>query len=110
MSDEVTQVLEFAKNRMLLALYPSDLLIIHNWKINRKIVDQNTQNIEKYWLYKLPSFHQDSFPFVITSGSETFNLIDVKKGRMQRLIIASGKTLYAQQAGLIINDSRPPSN
>ena len=73
---------------MIIAIWKKDLLILHNWKVIKQIVDKQAGNLDKFWIDKLPGFDLDTFPFLVCSGRETFNLINVTKGKMYPLIQA----------------------
>ena len=76
----VKSVLEFAPDKLLVHVYPRDLLVVHDWTVTRRILDAAPGNITKNWLCPLPTFHEEDFPFVVSSGYETCNLINVKTG------------------------------
>ena len=76
----VKGILQFSPNKHLIHIYPKDLLLIHDWIVVHKIIDTAPGNITKNWLCEIPGFHEDEFPFVVCSGYETANLINVKTG------------------------------
>ena len=78
------------------------MLVIDDWKITAVIHDSNTINSEKYWISKLPDFDIEEFPFLIVSGRESFNLINIVRATCQPLIKASSKNLYGQTAAFFI--------
>ena len=80
--EEVAAVLEFAPDKMLLHIAPTDLLVTHNWKVVSRIDDPNVGNIQKYWFCELPNFNAETFPFVLVTGVESFNLLNVKTSAM----------------------------
>ena len=65
----MTSILEFATNKLLLAILDgTDLMIVHEWKKVMLIKEPSLANNEKYWLAPLPGFNVDKFPFCITHG------------------------------------------
>ena len=78
----VSAVLEFAPDKMLLFIVPTDLLITHKWKVVSRIEDPNVNNIQKYWFCELPNFNAETFPFVLVTGWESFNLVNIKTSNM----------------------------
>ena len=65
---------------MLVAIDPADMLLIHDWKVVRIIQDQNPGNKDKCWISPIPGFDEETLPFLVCSGSQSFNLINVKTG------------------------------
>ena len=57
-----------------------------------------------FWLEPLPGFDEDKFPFVISSGDESLNLINVKDDYHEPLIKAPVWTDGPQQAVLFLLD------
>ena len=68
-----------------------DFAVVHIFK------DSNL-NINKLWIAPLPSFNEINFPFLVVSGSETLNLINVKETRMEVLLKQPGKYMKSQAA------------
>ena len=68
---------------------PSDLLVIRYYQVIHVITDAFPGNIQKDWLCTVPKFNTGSFPFIICSGVKTYNLVNVKTGRMSILIEGS---------------------
>ena len=64
---------------MLVSVHPTDILLVQDWKMVKRIKDPNTHNKEKDWLALIPGFDENDFPFVITSGFETFNIVNIKE-------------------------------
>ena len=63
-------------------------MIIQNWEAVRIIPGNSFGNIDKYWFEPLPGFDYDDFPFIVCSGSESLNLLNVKEGHHLPLIMA----------------------
>ena len=80
--EKVYAVLEFAPDKMLLHIKPTDLLVTHNWEVVSRIEDPNVGNIQKEWFCELPNFNEETFPFVLVTGTESFNLLNVKTSAM----------------------------
>lgn len=63
----VTSVLEFADEKMLVAIQDgTNILIVEDWKQVREIKEPSLVNQHKYWLQKMPGFDEERFPFCIT--------------------------------------------
>ena len=77
---------EYAPNQMVAHVSPTDLLVIIDWEVTAYIHDQQTGNHYKTWFAPLPDFDVDTFPFLVVSGRESFNLINLKEKYMQKLI------------------------
>ena len=60
--------LEFAKNKLLVTCHPSHILIIVDWIVTKCILDPNTTNISKSYVFLLPGFDQIKFPFIAVCG------------------------------------------
>ena len=58
----------------------------------------NPGNMQKYWIIPLPGFDEETFPFVVSSGFETLNLINVKTKSGQILVKAQVRNVRSQQA------------
>ena len=71
---------------MLLYIKAKDLLLAANGHITKRIEDPDEGNGQKFWFSPLPEFDVETFPFVISSGLETFKIVNVKTGYMQDLI------------------------
>ena len=91
---EIAQAYEYARNKLIISIHPANLLLVDNWFVTNEIADANELNTEKYWVLPLPNFNPDSFPFLVCSGRESFNLVNVKTAKMEVMIKASGKCLY----------------
>ena len=87
-NEKVDTVLEYATDKMLIAVYPTDLLIAHDWKLIRVLLKIQPGNFNKHYIVPLPDFDEQTYPFIVCSGRENFNLINVKEFRMQKLIKA----------------------
>ena len=92
----IDSMLEFSDNQMLLTIYPSDLLIIEDFKRVRVINSINLGSRKKFWISPLPGFDINSFPFLVCSGSQAYNLINVATGRTEPLIHASVSSIFSQ--------------
>ena len=80
---------------MIIAIEPADLLIIKDWQQVRIINDANHGNKHKFWIKKVPGYDNEKFPFLICSGINSFNLINVKTCKTETLIQASSHALSA---------------
>ena len=59
---------------------------MHDYQVVKRIQESNVGNNDKYWFCALPGFNEVEFPFIVVSGFESFNLVNVKTGNMQILI------------------------
>ena len=66
-----------------------DLLIVTDLNSVKLITDPDKGNMYKYWIAPFPGFNLDTFPFLVSAGSKTFSLINVKERRLEKLINAS---------------------
>ena len=48
----------------------------------------NPGNTDKFWLEPVPGFDVETFPFIVSSGHESLNLINVKECRHEVLVDA----------------------
>ena len=101
-NEVISFVLEYVKEKMLVHVTSRDILVVHNWQVVNQIHDPNFGNTLKLWLAPLPGFNEETFPFVIASGWQSYNLINVNDLRMEVLIEASGKNARYQPAGVLL--------
>ena len=92
-------VCENKENCFVVSLAPRDIMIITNWTVQHVILDPEEGNGYKCFLQVLPGFNQD---YVLASGYETTNLINVKRGTMQQLIKAPQWQSRGQQSGFFL--------
>ena len=72
-------------------------MIIENWSECKIISDTQECNDQKFFITPLP-FFEYSFPFLLCTGYESINIINVNTYKMQTLIKAPCKTIKSQQA------------
>ena len=96
--ETILSALEYARNKIVVSLDPTDLLIIENWQPKKIIFRMQPTNTSKYFIASFPNFDMKDFPFLVCSGSECFSLINVRDYKMQNLIHASCVNSRAQQA------------
>ena len=84
-NEMMTAICECKENCFVVSLAPRDIMIITNWTVQHVILDPEEGNKDKMFLQVLPGFNQD---YVLASGYNTTNLINVKRGTMQQLIKA----------------------
>jgi len=80
-NEYVKAVYAFSLNGLIVTLR-IDLLILRNWTVIQYIKDPVPANIEKCWLSIPPFFDTDEFPFIITSGRVSYNLVNLKSGQI----------------------------
>ena len=85
---EIVQGLtEYATGKMIIHVNSTNLYIIEDWKNVKHINEPNVGNNQKYWLCPMSSwFDIEKTPFIIVSGSESFNIVNVKTKEMAPFI------------------------
>ena len=83
---------------MILSVYLTDLLIVHDWKLVKIIKEITPGNFNKHWILPLPKFNEESFPFLVCSGRGTFTLINLHDFRIEILIKVPCMSVSPQQA------------
>ena len=83
----VTALLEFAPNKLLVATATSHVLLLHDWERVRVYADAGPQPATGY-LAPLPGFDMEAFPFVAQAGERSINLINLREGSSEPLILA----------------------
>ena len=104
----ISQSREYAHEKILVHVTSRDLFLVHHWQVVHKFVEPNYGNTLKMWLAPLPGFCEETFPFLICSGWESFNIINVKDFRMEVLINASGKKTNAQMPAFFVEEKEVP--
>ena len=61
-------------------------MLVEDWRATKIIKDPRSGNILKQWLCPMPGFDLEEVPFVLSSGSESFNIVNLKTYFMQALI------------------------
>ena len=91
MQEQIWSILEYAKNKFLVSTTNSKghLLVIENFCVVHKIKESVAGNTEKFSLLPMPLSGAKTSQFVISSGIESVNLVNVKRGTMQILVNAS---------------------
>lgn len=84
-NEYVASVHEFAENNLLVYAKP-DFLVVKDWEVVHTIAEPSSGNFQKWWQSCLPGFHPESFPFVVSSGVETFNLVNTQEAKMEVLV------------------------
>ena len=63
------------------------LLFVKNWQVANKIQVKQNFSLEKNLL--LPSFDMESFPFALSYGRDSYDLVNLKTGKVETLINGS---------------------
>ena len=79
---------------MLIHTKLTDILLAKDFTVVHRFKDPSL-NINKLWIAQLPTFNEFTFPFLVASGSDTFNLINIKDTRMEVLLKQPGKYMRA---------------
>ena len=101
-NEVIGSVLEYLKNKMLVHVTSRDILVVHMWQVVNSIHDPDFGNTLKLWLAPLPGFDEETFPFIIASGWQSYNLINVEDMHMEVLIKASSKSVRNSVAGVLL--------
>ena len=89
---------EFPPNGIILNNFPTELIILRDWKVTNVISDPVSGNSRKCWLETLPCFDYDKCPFLIASGNLTYNIVNLKTATMQILIQEAVPNWFGAQA------------
>ena len=81
-NEGVETIFEYFPDKLILHVNPKDLLLTVDWQVVKRITEQSPGNGQKYWMCKMPGFDEKEFPFIVVSGRESFNLINVKTAYM----------------------------
>lgn len=104
-NEKVTAIHEYAANKLVMHLPPSEMLIAHKWKVVQIIKDHRGGNTLKQWLYPLPGFDKEAFPYILASGRESFNIVNVKTFSMQVLIDVPAIYHKSQQSAFFMPET-----
>ena len=72
---------EFEADKILATVDPAFVLIIEDWRECKVISDTQSCNDQKYFITPLP-FYKDTFPFLLCTGYESINILNVNTGKM----------------------------
>lgn len=90
---QVNSCCEFAPGSLLLAVTTSNfILIAMNWIVVRETEVSGKFSVSDSLL--LPGFDINSFPFLLESGKNSYNIINVLSGNRDVLIQGSAQTDY----------------
>ena len=89
---------EYRPNKMVIYAQPTHLFIVHNWKVLKRIEDDDSKNIAKFFISPIPNFDETTFPFIVMSGESSFNILNVQDGHIEPLIQAASSVKDAQTA------------
>ena len=95
---------EYARNHFVFYGRQEHLYLVKDWSVTRRINDPDSKNINKYSINMFEGFDIETFPFVVTSGESTFNIVNVKTGHMEVLIKAATSVLHAQCSVFFVPD------
>ena len=79
-------------------------MIVEDWKTTKIIKDSRSNNRLKQWLHPMPGFDVENFPFIISSGMESFNIVNLKTCFMQALIETPAAYHQSAQGGFFKQD------
>lgn len=77
------------------------LLFVKNWQVANKIQVKQNFSLEKNLL--LPSFDMESFPFALSYGRDSYDLVNLKTGKVETLINGSAGNMQGQCAAFMIS-------
>ena len=85
-NESVDGIFEYAANKIVITLFPKDILVLDNWETIRIVVEDHAGNDQKAFIAPLPGFDEDKFPFLVCNGYESLNLINLKDLKTEVLI------------------------
>ena len=94
-TEAIQGVCEYAPNELALFGRQEHIFIVVDWEVKRRINDSDIKNINKYSLNRFYGFDKNDFPFIVSGGESTFNIVNVKTGHMEVLIKAATSVLHA---------------
>ena len=94
--EAIQGALEYAPKKMILFARQEHLFIVHNWRVVMLIKDPDIRNISKYSITPFLGFNEETFPFVVTSGESSINIVNVKTMTMDVLVKCATSVLHAQ--------------
>ena len=94
-NEKVEAIFEYAENKMIVSL-SIGMAFIHNWEVVKVLQKLQLGNFNKHFIRPLPEFHEETYPFLICSGREFFNLLNVRDFKMQALIQAPCMNIRCQ--------------
>ena len=71
---------EFGEGSLVIHVQEIDVLLVKEWKVVKVISEKDPGNARKYWFQPLPFFDPEEFPFIVCSGTKSFNLINLHTG------------------------------
>lgn len=96
--DKVEAIFEYDTRKMVLSVYPTDILVVHDMKLIKVIKKISPGNFNKHWLLPLPNSDSKSGPVLVCSGRESFTLINLNDARIETLIKSPCMCVGPQQA------------
>lgn len=103
-TEAIQGVCEYAPNKFIFYGRQEHLFLVDNWRVTKRINDPDSKNINKYSINMFEGFNLEAFPFIVTSGESTFNLVNVKTGHMEVLIKAATSVLHAQTSIFFVRE------
>ena len=77
--------LEFAKNKLLLTGFPSQMYLVIDWCVVKYIPDPIAANTLKAHAFPLPGFDEVSFPFILVDGLMHLSIFNVASHELKPL-------------------------
>ena len=85
-NETINYVMEYAPNKFVAHALPASILVVYKQKVIRRIDDPNLKNSEKNLLMLIPDFNEEKFPFILSTGNETLNLVNLHTSKTQALV------------------------
>ena len=85
----IENVYEYDTNKLVVSLYPDDILITNNWRKVQVIKNNYPGNIQNHWVLPMPFLHSETgerLPYLVISGRESFSLLNLIDFSKQKLI------------------------
>jgi len=77
-NETINYAMEYAPNKYVAHALPASILVVYKKKVVRKITDPNLKNHEKNLLLLIPGFNEEKFPFILSTGNEALNLVNLQ--------------------------------
>ena len=71
-------LLEYDKDKLLVTSSQTRMYLVIDWKTVITIEDPNKANTFKTYMFPLPKFNADTFPFIAVCGNENLSILNIK--------------------------------
>ena len=70
-------VIEYEVNRLFITGLPTHMYLVSEWENVKIIEDPNYANSYKTYVFPIPGFNVETFPFLAVCGSENLSIFNV---------------------------------